>query len=89
MAKKQSNSGVRQPDYDLAVLNRETEQKGRVGAAWLNPDGSISIRLNPMVVLDSRPELVITLFKRQPHPTKKSAGSNYVPHDSDGEAPPF
>lgn len=52
----------RQPDYRLHVKYKSTEETARVGAAWVNPGGSISIRLDPCVVLQRDPDLLITLF---------------------------
>ena len=52
----------RKPDYKLKVLNKKTSEKGEVGAAWLNEDGSISIQLNMLVVLKRKKNLVLTLF---------------------------
>ena len=54
----------RQPDYDLSALNKETEERGRIGAAWANDDGTISIKLNAFVVLRDAKDTVITLFPR-------------------------
>lgn len=46
-----------------AVPNGATaDMKGKVGAAWVNTDGSISIDLDPFVVLEAHPDLHITLF---------------------------
>jgi len=53
----------RTPDWELRCLDRDTEERGQIGAAWTNDDGSIRIKLNPCVVLQSRPMLVLTLFK--------------------------
>lgn len=59
MAKKAG----RKPDYRLKVLDKSTEQRGEVGAAWLNPnDDSITIVLNPCVMITSNPNQVLTLF---------------------------
>jgi len=52
------------PDYDLSVKNKATEESCRVGAGWLNPGGSISIRLNLLTVLTSDREVLITLFPK-------------------------
>jgi len=41
------------PDYRLKMFNKMTDEKGEVGAGWLNEDGSISIRLNPCVQLSN------------------------------------
>ena len=52
----------RTPDYNVKVLDKATNEKGRIGAGWINEDGSISIVLNTFVVITSSPNLVITLF---------------------------
>lgn len=44
----------RQPDYRIRVSDPETKQRGTAGAAWRNDDGSISIVLDPCVVLSGR-----------------------------------
>lgn len=62
MAREEKPKG-RSPDYKVAVLDKSTEKRGNVGAAWDNNDGSISIVLNSCVVLDgNNVNLVITLF---------------------------
>lgn len=52
----------RSPDYNVHAMDKRTDEKARVGAAWSNADGSVSIRLNPFVVLTSTSNLVLTLF---------------------------
>lgn len=55
----------RKPDYWVKALDKGVDTKkytAKVGAAWDNPDGSISIDLNPFVVLTASPNLVLTLF---------------------------
>ncbi len=52
----------KKPTHRLRVLNKRTDEKGTVGAGWLNPDGSISIVLNQCVTLVQNSEVVITLF---------------------------
>lgn len=59
MAKEKS---ARKPDYRVSALNKATSVKGSVGAAWLNEDGTISIVLDPFIVLNDSPNLLITLF---------------------------
>ena len=54
------------PQYRLLALNKKTEQRGKVGAGWRNEDGSISIRVNPWVVIDSNPDVILTLFPVKP-----------------------
>lgn len=61
----------RQPDYKLSALNKDTEHKGNIGCAWINANGTISIKLNPFVVLSASQNLAITLFPnddRKPRP---------------------
>ena len=52
----------KKPHYRLKFLNKRTEEHGEIGAAWLNEDQSISIVLNPLVVLSQSSDLVLTLF---------------------------
>lgn len=52
----------RKPDFDLKAMNKATDEKSRVGAGWLNADGSVSIRLDSFTVLAASPHLVLTLF---------------------------
>ncbi len=64
----------RQPEYSLNCLNKTTEAKGRIGAAWLNDDGSIRIVIDPFVVLPPVGEIVLTLFKNKPYTQSKPPG---------------
>lgn len=50
------------PTHKLKVLDKSTEQKGEVGAGWENEDGSITIQLNPCVILTPDKSKVLTLF---------------------------
>lgn len=51
------------PHYRVAALNKGTEEKGCVGAAWINDDGTIAIVLDPFVSLTQHgKQLLITLF---------------------------
>lgn len=59
----------RKPDYWLKAMDKRESRKSsssKVGAAWKNADGSISIDLNAFVTLETvsrHPEdLVLTLF---------------------------
>ena len=52
----------RKPDYRLLAMNKSTDEKRKVGAVWLNTDGSLSIALDPFTVLQSSPDLVLTIF---------------------------
>lgn len=71
----------RKPDYDVSALNKDNERKGKIGAAWANPDGTISIVLNTFIVLDTgRDNLLITMF---PTTGYKPKGKSNLPPDSD------
>lgn len=52
----------RKPDYRLKFLNKVTEEKGEIGGAWINPDGSITIVLDPKVLIHQTTAEVLTLF---------------------------
>lgn len=52
----------RKPDYWLKAMNKTTNEKRKVGAAWDNKDGSISIDIDAFTVLHAHPGLVLTLF---------------------------
>ncbi len=56
---------TRKPDYNVSAMNKSTEEKGRIGAAWINQDGSISITLDAFIVLpNAGKDLLITLFPK-------------------------
>lgn len=65
-----SKDSPRKPDFILAALlkgktQEESRMANNLGAAWVNPDGSIRIKLDPFVVLEgSEDRLVLTLFPR-------------------------
>jgi hypothetical protein len=50
------------PDYRLSALNKSTDETRNIGAAWNQPHGRISIKLDAFTVLQSSPDLIITLF---------------------------
>lgn len=63
------------PTHRLRVLNKETDERGEVGAGWLNGDGSITIKLNMCVVLSQSQDVVLTLFPEDGRfPGKKHRG---------------
>lgn len=53
---------ARKPDYWVKAMDKATNEKRKVGAAWSNPDGSISIDIDAFTQINSSPDLVITLF---------------------------
>lgn len=52
----------RKPDFTVKAMDKTTDEKNKVGGAWTNKDGTISIVLSPFIVLRSHPDLLITLF---------------------------
>ena len=57
---------ARKPTYRLKILNKVTDTKcNDAGAAWVNKDGSISLVINPGVVLTEDKNLVYTLFLQE------------------------
>lgn len=70
---------ARRPDYSLAAMNKETgERNNKIGAAWKNSDGSLTIRIDPFVVLQGSSVLTLRLFP-----------INADPHDDPTEEIPF
>lgn len=63
---------MKKPDYWLKAMDKSHPGKsfsGKVGVAWKNADGSISIDLEPFITLETvtrtPKELVLTLFARE------------------------
>lgn len=51
------------PEYRLKILNKVTNKRNNdAGAAWINKDNSITVVLNPGIVLTENADLVYTLF---------------------------
>lgn len=52
----------RKPDYIIKALNKITEERDKIGAAWVNKDGSITIVFNPFVSVPVGIGFLITAF---------------------------
>ena len=52
----------RKPEFKLKAFNKKDERRGDLGAGWQNADGSVTIQLNPYVVISYDTDTVITLF---------------------------
>lgn len=51
------------PDYYVGCLDTETERKNpRLGAAWINNDGTISIKLDDFVTVTGSKSTYLRLF---------------------------
>ena len=68
MADEEQTPSSRSPDLVLKVKKATAKSGGgKMGAAWKNPDGSISLKLDPGTVLDWRMTeegYLITLFPK-------------------------
>lgn len=57
-----SRSG-RKPDYQVGAINKITGQKSsKVGGAWKNDNGTISVVLDAFVVFPGGSDTLLTLF---------------------------
>ena len=96
----------RRPAYRLSVKSRQPDGGyGVIGAGWAREDGSISIKLNPCVVLSHSDDVMIFLFptdedywKRKKRMDKSRSaekggaaviGPGNLLDDEDGEEMPF
>lgn len=52
----------RTPDFQVKAMNKENNRSHRIGAAWLNDNGTLSIDIDEFVVISGRDRPVITLF---------------------------
>lgn len=76
----------RKPDYRLGFLNKDNDERGTVGAGWLNADGSITIKLNVCVVLNANEaNMNLCLFKNDWAERKPASASG----PSEATKPPF
>jgi hypothetical protein len=54
---------ARKPDLVLMAMNTETgDRTGKIGAGWLNEDGSVSVRLDDGVCIQQQRNVIFTLF---------------------------
>jgi hypothetical protein len=57
------NKKARKPDLVLMAMNTETgDRTGKIGAGWLNEDGSVSVRLDDGVCIQQQRGVIFTLF---------------------------
>lgn len=62
---------ARKPDYNVGAMDIRTDIKnGRIGVAWLNANGTISLILDNFITLTQDGNLRITLF-----PTERNKGT--------------
>lgn len=61
------------PDYVISAMTPGGGIKGKVGAGWTNPDGSIQVKLDPFVVLCAKDDLLIRMFPNEKVPTERAS----------------
>ena len=63
------------PTHRMSAYHKDSKARTEVGAAWLNADGSITIILNPCVILTRDPDILLKLFpvdqRSGPPPTRR------------------
>lgn len=55
----------RKPDYKIKATTRPNvapKREGVIGCAWVNEDGSLSIKIDPFVTVSGGDDLIITAF---------------------------
>jgi hypothetical protein len=52
----------RKPDYILKAMDKITNDKGRIGAAWVEEDGSVSVIVDRFAFLSGSENVVLKLF---------------------------
>ena len=78
---------TRKPDYKVSALNKRTECKGPIGAAWINDDKTISVILDEFISLTQDGHLLITLFPAELKPKKKKNSYNSYTENPPVEEP--
>ena len=58
------------PTHRLKVMDKDTGYKVEAGAGWQNPDGSITVVMNPCINLTYAKNIVINLFPITNKPTE-------------------
>ena len=68
------------PDFHLSAIHKPSGRSaGKLGAGWMNNDGSVSIVLDPCVVLSGNDDISIRLFP--------SGGARHAPKRNEDPAP--
>ena len=52
----------RSPDFNVSCLNKDTNERAKVGVAWKNTNGCINIRLDPFITLTAGKNILVMLF---------------------------
>lgn len=53
---------ARNPDYILKAMDKITSEKQRIGAAWLEQDRSLTIKIDRFIVISGQHDAIIKLF---------------------------
>ena len=75
------------PDYIIRALNKETGERGDIGAGWKEDGGRISIAFNPFVVVPVGKKFTMSLFPNEaPQAVKAIKTPTFVEKPGDYEA---
>lgn len=77
----------RPPDWNLAILDADTQEKAQIGVAWTNDDGSIGVKLNPFTQITAKKSLQIRLFKNTGAKPVHKQRIYEAPHNPDDDIP--
>jgi hypothetical protein len=77
----------RKPTHRFKALNKDTGETATLGAAWLNDDGTLTVKMDPFIVLTNAPGHVLTLFPEAGKEQRVAAARRRRPDD--GEDIPF
>lgn len=80
----QPNQKGRRPDYILSAKVMPDGHRGSCGAGWVNPDGSITVKLAPWVVLEAKDGASIRLF-----PNDRDTPYADSVRDDESPSPPY
>lgn len=83
----------RKPTHRFKALNKETSETATLGAAWLNDDGTLTVKIDPFIVLTNAPGHVLTLFPEEGKEQRIASRAKRRPYpdynQNDGDDIPF
>lgn len=87
---------ARPPDYKVWAVNASTEEKGTIGVAWKQDDGSITVKINAFVNLAGVTKITLypedknkVPFSRAKKNRPEQAASETAGSESNYEDTPF
>ncbi len=67
MANGHNRMPARKPDFEISALLKGTKESLKIGAAWMNEDGSLHIKFSMFADLNTLrdPSVLVTAFDRR------------------------